>query len=127
MPEWYKEGVLHVESSSWDTPAEALRHMDIIIVDDWSQVKHYGTDVTWRAVQGGIIEEKHILGNLGEIVAGNKKGRTDERQRIFFNPIGLSVHDLSEGFRVFQNAKKMGIGNQLTLFEEPGNWLNKIK
>jgi ornithine cyclodeaminase len=125
-PEWYKEGAFHAESSFWDTPSEALRVMDLIVVDDWDQVKHHGVDVSWRAVRDGVIEESRITGNLGEIVVGDKKGRTSKKQRILFNPIGLGIHDLSEAFRVFQNARKMGIGRKLTLFEDPNEWLNKI-
>lgn len=125
-PEWYKEGVFHAESSFWDTPPEALRMMDMVVTDDWFQVKHHGADVSWRAVRDGIIDESRITGNLGEIIVGKKKGRTDGRQRIFFNPIGLGIHDLSEAFRVFQNATKMGIGKKMVLFEDPEAWLTKI-
>ena len=125
--EWYKEGVFHAESSFWDTHTEALRAMDLIFVDDWFQVKHHDVDVSWRAVRDGVIKEDRITGNLGEIVAGHKKGRSDKKQRIFFNPIGLAIHDLSEAFRVFQNAKQMGIGQKITLFEDPNAWLNKIR
>jgi ornithine cyclodeaminase len=82
--------------------------------------------VSWRAVRDGIIEESRITGNLGEIVAGEKEGRTSEKQRTFFNPIGLGIHDLSEAFRVFENARRMGIGKRITLFEDPDAWLSKI-
>jgi ornithine cyclodeaminase len=126
-PEWYKEGVFHAESSFWDTPPEALCVMDLIVVDDWYQVKHHGVDVSWRAVRDGIIEESRITGNLGEIVVGKKKGRTDRKQRAFFNPIGLGIHDLSEAFRVFEKAKQMGIGKKMTLFKDPDAWLKNIR
>jgi len=124
--QWYKEGVFHAESSFWDTHTEALQVMDLIYVDDWFQVKHHGVDVSWRAVRDGVIKEDRIAGNLGEVVAGKKKGRTKEKQRILFNPIGLAIHDLSEAHRVFQNAKRMGIGQKVILFEDPNEWLNKI-
>jgi len=123
--EWYKEGAFHAESSFWDTPPEALRAIDLIVVDDWDQVKHHGVDVSYRAVREGVIEENRIT-NLGEIVVGKKKGRTDKQQRILFNPIGLGIHDLSEAFRVFQNAKQMQIGRKIVLFEDPDAWLTKI-
>ena len=125
-PEWYKEGVFHAESSFWDTHTEALRVIDLIFVDDWFQVKHHGVDVSWRAVRDGVIEESRITGNLGEVVAGQKTGRTDRKQRIMFNPIGLAIHDLSEAHRVFQNAKQMGIGKKITLFKDPEKWLKEI-
>jgi len=117
--EWYKEGALHCEISFWDTPPEALKVMDFIVVDDWYQVKHHGVDVSCRAVKEGIIPEEKIRGNLGEIIVGDTPGRSNKREKIFFNPIGLGIHDLSEAHRVFENAIKMGIGKKLPLWENP--------
>jgi len=117
--DWYKEGVLHCEISFWDTPPEALKNMDFVVVDDWYQVKHHGVDVSWRAVRDKIIDESKIRGNLGEIVVGDKPGRKNPKERIFFNPIGLGIHDLSEAFRVFQNARKKRIGKKLLLWKNP--------
>lgn len=118
-PEWYKKGVLHCEISFWDTPPEALKAMDFIVVDDWYQVSHHGVDVSYRAVKDGFISEDKIRGNLGDIIVGNKLGREHKDQRIFFNPIGMGIHDLSEAHRVYQNALKMGIGKRLALWENP--------
>ncbi|MCK4624143.1 MAG: hypothetical protein KAV00_02445 [Phycisphaerae bacterium] len=118
-PEWYKQGVLHCEISFWDTPPEALTAFDFVVVDDWYQVKHHGVDVSWRAVRDGVIPEEKVRGNLGEIVAGAKPGRRDRKEKIFFNPIGLGIHDLSEAHRIYQNAVRMGIGRKLPLWENP--------
>ncbi|WP_240841364.1 ornithine cyclodeaminase family protein [Acidaminobacter sp. JC074] len=117
--EWYKEGALHCEISFWDTPAEALKIMDKVVVDDWYQVSHHGVDVSYRAVRDGVISEDKILGNMGDIVVGNIPGRQSKSERIFFNPIGMGIHDLSEAFRVYENAKEMGIGRKLPLWENP--------
>lgn len=116
---WYKEGVCHCEISFWDTPTDALSAFDFIVVDDWSQVKHHGVDVSWRAVRDGVIPQEKIRGNLGEIIIGLKEGRKSKKEKIFFNPIGMGIHDLSEAHRVFQNAVKMGIGKKLPLWENP--------
>jgi ornithine cyclodeaminase len=117
--EWYKEGCFHVEISFWDTPPEALKVMDFIVSDSWFQVKHHGVDVSWRAVRDGVISEEKIRGDLGEIIVGTKAGRQAKKEKIFFNPIGLGIHDLSEAHRVFENAVKMGIGKTLPLWENP--------
>jgi N-[(2S)-2-amino-2-carboxyethyl]-L-glutamate dehydrogenase len=116
---WYKEGVLHCEISFWDTPPHALHPMDFIVVDDWYQVKHHGVDVSWRAVRDGIVPEEKIRGNLGEILVGTKPGRANDQERIFFNPIGLGIHDLSEAFRVYESAKAMNVGKVLQLWDNP--------
>jgi len=118
-PEWYKKGVLHCEISFWDTPPEVLKVMDLVVVDDWYQVKCHGVDVCCRAVSEGCIPESKIYADLGEIVAGKKPGRTDSEQNCFFNPIGMGIHDLSEAFRVYQSAKEHGIGQTLKLWDKP--------
>ncbi|MCF7791074.1 MAG: hypothetical protein K9M56_03660 [Victivallales bacterium] len=118
-PEWYKEGALHCEISFWDTPAEALKVMDFVVVDDWYQVKHHGVDVSWRAVRDGVISDKKIRGNLGEIITGSVTGRSSDKEKIFFNPIGMGIHDLSEAHRIYRNAEKMGLGKKIPLWDEP--------
>jgi len=126
-PEWYAEGVFHAEISFWDTPPKALGVFDKIFVDDWYQVKHHGVDVSWRAVRDGVIPEERIKGDLGEVVTGKKPGRESESEKIFFNPIGMGIHDLSEAFRVFCQAKEEGIGKKLALFDDPNSWLSKLR
>jgi ornithine cyclodeaminase len=116
---WYKEGALHCEISFWDTPPSALEHVDFVVVDDWYQVKHHGVDVSWRAVRDGVIPEAKIRGNLGQIITGEKPGRQTDQEKIFFNPIGMGIHDLSEAHRVYQNALRMGIGTRLPLWDRP--------
>ena len=116
---WYEEGVLHCEISFWDTPVEALPHFDFIVVDDWDQVVHHGVDVSWRAVRDGVISKEKIRGNLGESIVGDKPGRQNPHEKIFFNPIGMGMHDLSEAHRVFQSAKELDIGTTLPLWDKP--------
>lgn len=116
---WYKKGAVHCEISFWDTPPEALKYTDFIVVDDWYQVRHHGVDVSWRAVRDKVISEEKIRGNLGEIIVGDKPGRQNKEEIVFFNPIGLGIHDLSEAHRVFQNAVQMNIGRILPLWENP--------
>lgn len=116
---WYKKGMLHCEISFWDTPPQALNYIDFIVVDDWYQVKHHGVDVSCRAVKDGIIPESKIMGNMGDIIIGNKPGRKSKDEKIFFNPIGMGIHDLSEAHRIYENAKEMGIGKELPLWESP--------
>jgi len=126
-PAWYKKGAFHVEISFWDTPPSALSVFDKIFVDDWYQVKHHGVDVSYRAVKEGFITEDKICGNLGDVVAGLKEGRKFDEEIIFFNPIGLGIHDLSEAYRVFQSAKEKGIGRIIPLWKDPQEWLNNLK
>ncbi len=123
---WYAPGAFHAEISFWDTPPAALTVFDKIYVDDWYQVKHHGVDVSWRALEQGLIDNDKIAGELGEVVAGIKDGRKTREERIFFNPIGLGIHDLSEAHRVYKNALANGIGTQLTYFAKSNGWLDSL-
>lgn len=125
-PAWYKKGAFHAEISFWDTPPSALTVFDRIFVDDWTQVRHHGVDVSWRAVKEGFISEEQITGELGEVVAGKKNGRESKDDKIFFNPIGMGIHDLSEAHRVYQNALSKSVGTMLTYFKRNSGWLDSL-
>jgi ornithine cyclodeaminase len=119
--EWLKEGAFHSEISFWDTAPEELVHYDSVVVDDYEHVKHHGVDVSYRAVEAGIITEDSIA-NLGEVILEKRAGRTSAKDKILFNPIGMSIHDVSEAYRVYRNAEKENIGKKLNLWENP-HWL----
>lgn len=119
--EWLKEGAFHSEISFWDTDPKEIPYYDKVVVDDYDHVKHHGVDVSYRAVQGGYLKEEEIS-NLGDIINGKRPGREDEKQKILFNPIGMSIHDVSEAFRVYKNAAEKGIGKNLNLWENP-HWM----
>jgi ornithine cyclodeaminase len=116
--EWLKEGAFHSEISFWDTAPEEVQHYDRIIVDDYEHVEHHGVDVSYRAVAAGLVKREEVK-NLSDIIMGSVPGRKNEKEKIIFNPIGMSIHDVSEAYRVYQNAKKLGIGNALPLWKHP--------
>lgn len=119
--EWLKEGAFHSEISFWDTAASELVHYDKVVVDDFDHVRHHGVDVSYRAVKEGIIKEEDIA-NLGDIILKKREGRVDSKEKILFNPIGMSIHDVSEAYRVYRNAKEKGLGRKLPLWEHP-HWI----
>lgn len=119
--EWLKEGVFHSEISFWDTAPEEVQHYDQIVVDDFEHVKHHAVDVSYRAVAAGLVKEEDVQ-NLSDIMLGRVEGRKNKSDKIIFNPIGMSIHDVSEAYRVYQNAKKLNIGQGLNLWENP-HWM----
>jgi len=115
---WYKKGAVHCEISFWDTPTEALLHVDHVVVDDFDAVAGHGVDVSYRAVKEGVIPREKVT-DLGQTVVGNIQVRQSEDDIIFFNPIGMGIHDLSEAHRVYTNAVNKGIGVKLPLWDNP--------
>jgi len=116
--DWYKPGTLHCEISFWDTPAEVLGSLDIIVCDDYHAVEHHGVDVAFRAVRDGHIRREQVV-DMGDIIIGKAAGRTSAGQKAIFNPIGMGIHDVSEAYRVYRNAKEGDIGRLLPLWESP--------
>ncbi|WP_240374022.1 ornithine cyclodeaminase family protein [Bacillus piscicola] len=56
-----------------------------------------------------------INGELGEVVAGLKKGREHENELVIGNNIGMAVEDIMVGKAIFEAAANQGIGQTLKL------------
>jgi ornithine cyclodeaminase/alanine dehydrogenase-like protein (mu-crystallin family) len=69
-------------------------------------------------VASGLIHRDDII-EIGRIITGLHPGRTDERQKILFSPIGLGLHDLINAKRVYDIACEKGVGTTLKLWDEP--------
>jgi ornithine cyclodeaminase/alanine dehydrogenase-like protein (mu-crystallin family) len=63
----------------------------------------------------GLIDESHIAGDLGELVAGRVAGRTDPAQITFFKSVGLAVQDVAAAQAAYTRAKAMGVGVEVKL------------
>jgi ornithine cyclodeaminase/alanine dehydrogenase-like protein (mu-crystallin family) len=92
---------------------QAIKKMDKIVVDHLGQTMHMGELNTW--VQRGLISERDVYAELGEIVAGRKVGRQTREDRILAAPIGLASLDMATAARVCELAKEKQIGRVLNL------------
>jgi ornithine cyclodeaminase/alanine dehydrogenase len=63
----------------------------------------------------GLISPDHIYAELSEIVTGKKKGRLNDQDITFFKSVGLALEDVSTALKVFELAKKRGIGKDVVV------------
>jgi len=63
----------------------------------------------------GLISQNHIHAELSEIVAGKKSGRVSDRDITFFKSVGLALEDVSTALKVFELAKKRGVGKDVVI------------
>ncbi|MBQ9977885.1 MAG: ornithine cyclodeaminase [Clostridia bacterium] len=56
---------------------------------------------------------------LGDVILGKKAGRKSEDDRICFIAGGMPVWDVAWGFELYENAKKLGLGQNLLLWDSP--------
>lgn len=63
----------------------------------------------------GALTADHIQASLGEVVIGQKPGRTDDEQITLFKSGGLAVQDVSTARAVLAAARAQGIGVEVAL------------
>lgn len=66
-------------------------------------------------LRDGTIREDHIVGELGELVAGNIPGRTSDDEVTFFKSVGNAVQDMAVGNAAFRGARERGLGQEINL------------
>jgi ornithine cyclodeaminase len=68
-----------------------------------------------RAIEAGVIKPDHIHAELGELVAGDRPGRTDETQLTLYKSVGVAVQDAAAAALVLEAARRLGIGRDVDL------------
>jgi len=117
QPEWIKKGSLYSNISDNDATFETILQSDKVVVDGPRQF-------TIPVVMGlmakeGLISFEQVHGTIGEIINGKKPGREDDKEKMFYSCLGLGVHDIYNARRIYDDAKRKGLGVGLTLWEEP--------
>jgi ornithine cyclodeaminase len=111
---WLKEGVFFAHVGSYQEEEEAvIQKADKVVVDLWEEVLHRRTPLLARMFEQGKIDASRIYADLGNIVEGRIPGRENNRERIFFSPLGLGSEDIALAARIFQRATASGLGTLL--------------
>jgi ornithine cyclodeaminase/alanine dehydrogenase-like protein (mu-crystallin family) len=86
----------------------ALRQVDKLATDDHEQMNYYRE-------AGYFKETPKPYADLGEIVAGKKPGREYDNERTMSINLGLALDDMATAPLIYEKAKNMGIGTELSL------------
>jgi ornithine cyclodeaminase len=65
--------------------------------------------------QEGRFDESHIVGELGEVLAGRKKSRENDREVTLFKSLGIGVEDIAAAAHILKKAQETGIGTFLEI------------
>jgi N-[(2S)-2-amino-2-carboxyethyl]-L-glutamate dehydrogenase len=122
--DWLQPGAILVNISLDDPLPEVVLRADMVVVDDWTLVKH-----DTRRLLGRMYHAKQILGPdeaedsahvcrhvdapLGEIITGEKAGRKHSDDIILVNPFGIAIEDIAIASAVYQHALEHPLGTQL--------------
>ena len=58
----------------------------------------------------GVIGDRHIVGEIGEILVGNAAGRTSEDEITLFKSLGIAIEDLAAAQHIFEQAQAQQVG-----------------
>jgi len=113
---WIISGATAISLGSYQEFAEKfINSADKIIVDSLEQCTHRGE--LKKPFEKGLITEKNITAELGEVVAGKKIGRSLDSERILAVPIGLGTLDLAVAHEVLQCAMGKKIGVEYSFYQ----------
>jgi ectoine utilization protein EutC len=93
---WLRPGQ-HVTAVGSDSPgkqeleAACLRRADLVVVDRLAQCAAFGELA--HALQAGLLGERDVWAQLGEVVAGHRQGRTSDDQVTVCDLTGVGFQD----------------------------------
>jgi len=113
---WLKPGSLLV-TYGWVMAVDpaTVAGVEKRVVDDWAQCRKGGA--LYPLIASGAFRDEHIHAEIGQIVSGDRPGRTEANERILFWHRGFAISDIVLGAWILAEARRKGIGQMLTLWE----------
>jgi ectoine utilization protein EutC len=111
--EWLHPG-LHITAMGADTEEkqelhpEVLAKADLLVCDLASQCRRLGE--LHHALARGLITEKESVRELGELIVGDRPGRTGEAQISVCDLTGVGVQDTAIARLAFREAERLKLG-----------------
>jgi ornithine cyclodeaminase len=88
---------------------DALVARGRLFADHREGVLRQGGEVL-HAIAAGLIGEEHVLGEIGEVMAGDKAGRLGPGDVTLYKSLGAVAQDLAAGWFVYGRAVEHGLG-----------------
>ena len=115
--EWVSEGT-HLNAIGADAPGKqeldpGLLRKARVVVDDLEQALHSGEINV--PLSRGLLRREDLYGELGEIVAGKKPGRSSPREITLFDSTGLAIQDVAVAWLAYRKALRLGKGEEIEL------------
>jgi alanine dehydrogenase len=110
----------HVNAMGADAPGKNELAPGVVtnaklVIDDYEQCTHSGEiNVPWSE---GLLGDDNLYGELGEIVAGKRPGRTPEDGVTVFDSTGLAIQDVAAAHVVYERASEEGFGTAFELVD----------
>lgn len=115
--EWLNDGA-HINAVGADAKGKEELDPSIlknakVVVDSWEQASHSGEINV--PLGRGIISRKDIYADIGQIVAGKRKGRATRNELTVFDSTGLAIQDAAVADLIYKKALKKRLGRWVEL------------
>jgi len=96
-----------------EVDSETIRRAKVIIDSRQGSLAKAGDLIA--PLQQGVVNEKHIHAEIGEIIAGLRPGRESMDEITYFKSVGVAVQDVAAARRVLDKATELGLGAEVEL------------
>ncbi len=93
--------------------AETVRRARVVIDSRTAALAEAGDLII--PLRAGAVTLDHISDEIGEVLAGQRPGRTNAAQITFFKSVGVAVQDAAAAGLVVRNGAALGLGTVVSL------------
>ena len=116
--EWLKSNATVVQMGGRDLEDDVITSADQFYVDNWYQITGSGKgNVAKLAKEDKVHQDTSI--ELRYVVAGMAEGRKDHDNLVVYCSLGLGAMDIMIADQIYKNAKAMGLGTTVKLWDAP--------
>jgi ornithine cyclodeaminase len=96
-----------------EIPGETVKAARVFVDHRESAMEEAGDLI--QPIEAGLIDEGHVLGEVGEVLAGSIAGRRSDSDITLFKSVGCAAEDCLAASEVLVRAKALGIGEEIAL------------
>lgn len=115
---WLKKNATVIQMSAFELEEDIPQKADKLIVDCWQQVSTLKGGLITHLVENKGLKKQDVI-EIQELATGEKTGRDNDDQFIVCATLGVGTVDITVAHKIYQNAKAMGIGQKLNMWDNP--------
>jgi len=112
--EWIKPGAFYSHVAGLEDEFDVARKASKIICDNWETVKHR-TQTISQMYKQGLLSDDDIYADLHQIIKGEKNGRENDDEFIYFNSVGMSFTDVALANWMYKLAVSKNVGRIISM------------
>jgi alanine dehydrogenase len=105
---WLKPGCTFISLARRELDPAGCSKLDKVVIDSW-EFNMLQRDFR-RTVEQGLFSRQQLHAEIHELVAGTKKGRERDDERILIHTTGLVSQDVALAHFLYRNAREKGLG-----------------